>query len=152
MRLLVLSDSHGDAAAVRLALARQPDVQNVFFLGDGIRDLAGIRPEAGRRNCFVVRGNNDFGCQEPLEALEELRGKRIFYTHGHTYQVKYGDGALRGAARSAGADIVLYGHTHRPVTDYEDGLYLMNPGSLRDGAYGVVDITPQGIVCVLQTL
>ena len=33
-----------------------------------------------------------------------------------------------GAAR--GADIVIFGHTHRPVARHEDGIYLFNPGSL----------------------
>lgn len=27
-------------------------------------------------------------------------------------------------------DIVMYGHTHRPVVDTEDGVIAVNPGSL----------------------
>lgn len=49
--------------------------------------------------------------------------------------------------RERQADLLLFGHTHQPLTDYEDGLYLMNPGSLGyGGTYGYVDITPAGIV------
>ncbi|MFR3419646.1 MAG: metallophosphoesterase family protein [Eubacterium sp.] len=41
------------------------------------------------------------------------------------------------------ADIVLFGHTHNQYTEYLDGLYIMNPGSVgMNGDYGVIDITP----------
>lgn len=32
------------------------------------------------------------------------------------------------------------------MTDYRDGLYLMNPGAVAEGCYGMVDITPGGIM------
>ena len=52
------------------------------------------------------------------------------------------------AARGNGAQIALYGHTHEPMTDYQDGLYVMNPGALGGarGSYGIIDLTPAGIV------
>ena len=37
-RLVVVSDSHGNPAALRRAIASVPDANAVFFLGDGIRD------------------------------------------------------------------------------------------------------------------
>lgn len=41
-----------------------------------------------------------------------------------------------------------------PFTDYEDGLYLMNPGSLSgwQATYGTLDLTEQGIVTNVVTL
>ena len=53
-------------------------------------------------------------------------------------------------ARKNGADILLYGHTHIAFTDYDDGLYIMNPGSCgrpREGlpSYGIIDITKAGV-------
>ena len=52
------------------------------------------------------------------------------------------------AAREQKADILLFGHTHNAMTDYDDGLYVMNPGSLRGAyaTYGILDITEAGIV------
>ena len=52
------------------------------------------------------------------------------------------------AGRAREADIVLYGHTHIAYTGYEDGLYILNPGTARPagGSYGMVDITPAGVV------
>ena len=49
-------------------------------------------------------------------------------------------------AKSTGAAIALYGHTHQSVTAYDDGLHIMNPGSIAKGEYGAIDITPQGIM------
>ena len=55
---------------------------------------------------------------------------------------------LACAARGGGAQGGLYGHTHTALEDYDDGLYLLNPGALNswEATYGTVDITPQGIV------
>ena len=52
------------------------------------------------------------------------------------------------AAREQGAQVLLYGHTHQALTDYDDGLHILNPGSLSGWrpSYGTLDITPQGIV------
>ena len=52
------------------------------------------------------------------------------------------------AARERQADILLFGHTHQPLIDYDDGLHILNPGSLHGsgGTYGTVDITPAGVV------
>ena len=38
MKCLVFSDSHGDSRNMREALARNPDAEVVFFLGDGLYD------------------------------------------------------------------------------------------------------------------
>ena len=38
---------------------------------------------------------------------------------------------------------MIFGHTHMPITEYDNELYLLNPGSLQyaDGTYGIIDIT-----------
>jgi predicted phosphodiesterase len=57
------------------------------------------------------------------------------------FGVKTGLGALKREALRRGVQVVLYGHTHIPDVRCEDGLYLLNPGSIaRKGTYGVVDI------------
>ena len=50
------------------------------------------------------------------------------------------------AAREAKADILLYGHTHTAFNEYDDGLYIMNPGhcSGYGASYGYIDITDKG--------
>ncbi|HIR53153.1 MAG TPA: metallophosphoesterase [Candidatus Onthovicinus excrementipullorum] len=152
MRILVLSDSHGFESGLFRAIAQQPSARDVLFLGDGLRDIEYVRSHFPELSFTCVRGNNDFSATEPAERLVELGGKRIFLAHGHTYGVKGTDYHLLSAAKSNGADIAVYGHTHTPVTRYEEGIYLMNPGSVREGSYGIIDITAGGIVCVLHRL
>ena len=59
---------------------------------------------------------------------------------------------LVSAAKSHGAHIALYGHTHVPVTSYDGGLYLVNPGSVREGSFAVIDITDSGIMPIIMKI
>lgn len=86
------------------------------------------------------------GSDLPAWGTAKLGGKTVLYTHGHPFHVKFGLAELEQAAREAHADICLFGHTHQQMTDYRDGLYLMNPGAAAEGCYGMVDITPGGIM------
>lgn len=148
MRILVVSDTHRDSAALRRAILRQPTAEVVIHLGDGAEEAEEMQQAFPEKMFLLVRGNCDWGCHEPWEGVAQLGGKRIFYTHGYTYNVKYGTYEVVDAARSRRADVLLFGHTHEPLTDYDSGLYLMNPGSLNGsgGTYGTLDITPAGIV------
>ena len=150
LRLLVLSDSHGDAGSVYRAVAAQPEAAAVLYLGDGAADFAAAAAAFPRLAFYPVRGNGDFAPDAaglPYAREECFGGKRFFLTHGHLYGVKTDPLRVVYAARERGADVLLYGHTHRPLTDYEDGLHILNPGSLRaGGTYGVVDLSDAGVV------
>lgn len=90
---------------------------------------------------------------EPAERGDVcLRRKTVFILHGHTRGVKHGAEELLCAAKEKCADIVLYGHTHIPKSEYIDNMYVMCPGSIRDGSYGIVDITDNGILCYTADL
>lgn len=150
MRLLVCSDSHLDRLSLLNAIADQPSATTILFLGDGVRDMEQTARAHPDRAVYCVRGNCDLAAIEPTVRILELGGKRIMMTHGHEYAVKFGDADAVRAARRNGCDLLVYGHTHRPVTRYDDGLYVMNPGSVarrNGGTYGVIDLTPGGIMC-----
>ena len=148
MRIMVTSDTHGDFQSLFEALSRQPSAEVVIHLGDGEEDVMRAHPLFPEKMFLQVKGNCDFGSQLPVTGDFSVLGKSIFYTHGHLYEVKLHDYALISAARDRKADIVLYGHTHTAENRYQDGLYIMNPGSLRGygGTYGVIDITGKGIL------
>ena len=147
MRILVLSDSHGMPSRILDAVEAHPEAEALIFLGDGERDLdTGESYYHSLPNVRKGAGNCDFSSSLPLLRVVTLGGKKIYCTHGHAEHVKYGTDELLLRARQEGADIVLYGHTHTGVTCYDDGLYIMNPGSIRDGHYGMIDIVPGGIM------
>ncbi len=149
MRILVVSDSHGDPLKLRRAVDQQPTAEMLFFLGDGEHDLdyAGVMLPAVK-----VRGNCDWGSILPAFSVDKINGKVIYSTHGHGEFVKHGTSMLISAAKERGAHIALYGHTHNPVTEYIDGVWYVNPGSMRDGNYAVVDITDSGIMPILMKI
>lgn len=151
MRIVVFSDSHRNFAVLERIVLAQPEAGLFLHLGDGERefeDLTLLHPEKQMRG---VQGNCDWGSQSKVMDMVNVENKRIFFTHGHTFGVKAGLTEFLHTARSLGAVVALYGHTHVAYTDYEDGLYVMNPGSVSSPnqgppSYGVIDITPAGIV------
>ena len=148
MKILVFSDSHGNPSFMQEMITRNRRADAVIFLGDGQRDLELMRSLFPEIAFYTVRGNCDFGSDVPVKEVINLDGVRILFTHGHYYNVKSTLYNLVCAAREEEADIVLFGHTHQALTDYEDGLYMMNPGSASgyDASCGVIEILPKGII------
>lgn len=152
MRILVVSDSHGDQYALREAIIQQPTAKAMYFLGDGEHDVDYAQGANPMLPILKVKGNCDFGSQLPAYMIDEVEGKRIYFTHGYLENVKYTKQNLYDRARDNKASIALYGHTHIPDTTYQDGIWLINPGSIREDNYAVVDITSGGIMPILMKL
>ena len=148
MRILVVSDTHRDARALQEAILRQPKADVVIHLGDGEEEAEDMKFAFPEKMFLQVRGNCDWGSALPSVGEITLQNVKIFYTHGNIYNVKYGLYNICQAARERKANILLFGHTHCAMTDFEDGLYIMNPGSLNGyhGTYGIIDLTDAGIV------
>jgi putative phosphoesterase len=148
MRILVVSDTHRDSYSFRQAILQQPKAEVVIHLGDGADEAQEMKESFPEKMFLMVRGNCDWGSALPNVGDFQADGKHIFYTHGHIFNVKYGMYNIISEARARKANILLFGHTHNAFTDYEDGLYIMNPGSLSGagGTYGIIDITKAGIV------
>lgn len=132
MRILVFSDSHSGLQFMRKCVAvMKPEA--IVHLGDHYDDgetLAELYPNIP---VHQVAGNCDRN-RCPIHAREmlcyDLGGVRMYMTHGHQERVKMGLGGLLREARRYGAQIALYGHTHKPDCHQEsDGLWVMNPGT-----------------------
>ncbi len=140
LRILVVSDSHGDARSLMRALDEQPDAHCVLHLGDGAAEMRALAPTCPVP-VYQVCGNCDTASALPAEQELRIGGVPLLMTHGHRYGVKGGLGALAAEARRRQARIALFGHTHQSLTRYEDGLYLINPGSIGySGTYATVDL------------
>lgn len=157
MRIVVISDSHKNTKVIDTIISSQPDAKHIFFLGDNVADIEDFLFLYPDKTFHIVSGNCDYMSTVPCVNIEILEGVKILYTHGHTYSVKYGTQRLFYAAKENGYNIVLYGHTHTSNILYEDGIYLVNPGSCSQprnskASYAVIDITKSGIMPIIIEL
>ena len=114
-KILVISDVHGRLRDLRWVLQNET-ADAMFYLGDGLYDLNAaleLRREPVPYPIYRVAGNCDVNYSEPSEGLAPFGGVLFFYTHGHHYGVKMGSERLAECAGERGADVALFGHTHR---------------------------------------
>lgn len=147
MRILVVSDCHGDFNNLHCALLDQPSAEVVFCLGDGEYDYDQIQSLFPNKMFIIIRGNCDTRSTKPDTKIINIEDKCIFATHGHLYEVKIDLNRLHFAGKEVNAQIILFGHTHSPYNEYVNGIYMFNPGSIKGyyGTYGTIDITKSGV-------
>ncbi len=159
MKILVFSDSHGDVRTM-VSVCEHEKPGLIMHLGDHYADAEQLSYEYTKAEIVKVPGNTDFGVLHSSTKMHEVCGKRIMLTHGHAFDVKSGDYAwLLQAGKERSADIILFGHTHVPYMDEEDGVMLMNPGRIgRNDArrliptYIVIDLSNADIKAELRRL
>lgn len=140
MKILVLSDSHGDAQAASLAVEKEKP-RMIFFLGDGWRDSEKLMQKFKDIPFFRVPGNCDFHTKNAPEQIIALEGFRILICHGHTYGVKQGLWDAEEVAKREHLDAFLFGHTHTQLCVRRGRTLFFNPGSIGmsvPSAYGVL--------------
>ncbi len=153
-KLLVISDSHGKPWILKSILYNfGKECDALFFCGDGMPDLISVFEEAYLDSelmsvipevIFFVHGNGDNSTiplltnernliQVPIEAKAVVSGKKIFMTHGHSYNVYFGTKDLALSGEKKGADLIFYGHTHLPDVQKKKipgkETVILNPGS-----------------------
>ena len=133
MKVGILSDSHDhrDAAAGALLLFRAERVGMVLHLGDVCSPVV-LAGYADRSIPFLgVFGNCDAdrdGLQQATGGafrqgphIEAVDGRKILLAHSYDQL----QGELSGQGRF---DLVLFGHTHRPLTMRVGKALVLNPG------------------------
>lgn len=155
MRIVVVSDTHRDFNGLYRLVEEQKAGTDLFLhLGDGereVEDLLSLMPGLPLR---FVRGNCDLASFAPETSLVQAEKARIFMTHGHLYQVKFSLKGLAEEARALHASVALFGHTHCPYYHFEDGLHILNPGSLSiprgsERGFGVIEVHGRQVLCSL---
>lgn len=154
MRIIVMSDSHGNYRALEKIILRNTDADWIFHLGDGESELDRfiIAHPVIAPKIIHVAGNCDYHSLSNNDFVLPVPGHKIFATHGHRYGVNFSLDSLKDKAREHGCDIILYGHTHVRFNKNEDGFYILNPGSAsaprdnRAPSFGHIDISVQGVV------
>ena len=149
MRLLIMSDTHGDAEVIKTVRDYYPQVDAVVHCGDSELPYDHTYLQGVER----VRGNCDRKDDRfPNEKLFELGETTVFVTHGHLFNVKSSILSLMYRAREVGADICCFGHSHILGAEMIDDTLFINPGSLlkprgrKEKSFVVVDITDTGYI------
>ena len=150
MRVLIVSDTHRDNDNYFKLIEKLKDIDMVIHCGDAEGSEYAISEAAGCKT-HIVMGNNDFFSDLPREIETEIGGYKVLITHGHTYCVSMGSERIKEEAFLRGFDIVMFGHTHRPLIDIDDDVIAVNPGSLsyprQDGrrpSYMIMEIDRNG--------
>ncbi len=129
MKIIVFSDSHRDIKTMVEVVERgAPDM--IIHLGDHIYDAVEVERKFMGIPIEFVKGNCDLGSSAPSYKLIEVANKQIFITHGDVFGVRMGITDLAATGKKHRADLILYGHTHRPVIKKRKGILMMNPGSI----------------------
>ncbi len=128
--LTVVSDTHSREGHRLTGRTREAvrEADAVVHAGDFMTEsvLDAFQREA--RTLYGVVGNNDppgVSDRLPAQRVVEHEGVRLVVVHGHEHT----DTALSLLGRQEAADLVVFGHSHRPGVHEGDGVTLLNPGS-----------------------
>ena len=159
MKILIVSDTHGRHSAFDKALKEAGKIDALVHLGDTEGGEDYIEAVCGCP-AYVLAGNNDF-FSDNIREMEVVFGtKKAFMTHGHYYYVSLGPERIIEEGKMRNADIVMFGHTHKPFLEMIDGMIVLNPGSLsyprqegRKGSYIMMEIEPDcDVKCEIKYL
>ena len=152
MRVLIVSDTHGRHTAFDRALEQAGKIDYLVHLGDTEGGEDYIQAACGCP-AYILAGNNDFfsSCLREMEI--DFAGRKAFMTHGHYYYVSLGPERIVEEGEARNADIVMFGHTHKPFREKFGDMTVLNPGSLsfprqegRRGSYIIMEIDEAGDV------
>ena len=127
--ILLISDTHGKTGNLEKILPAV-SFDAVLHMGDIGRQEDEIQKLVSPKPVDIVRGNCDLFSDAPDKLVTSFEKVTVFATHGHIYGGNYGLDRLIYAASEAGASVAIYGHTHVPLVTYENGILIVNPGSL----------------------
>lgn len=119
-----------------LADFKKRNVDYVFHLGDftSIDAYQRLIDEFGNDKVIAVRGNMDFDQDLKIKLPERLE----FDILGHKVLLIHGMGGPNMIIRrlikkldlvNSDYDLVIFGHTHRPENETQEGILFFNPGT-----------------------
>lgn len=146
MKVLIVSDTHGNHKNLDEILDLAGKIDMFIHLGDVEGGEAYLDAVVDCEK-HIVRGNNDFFSELPREEEFYIGKYRVFITHGHSYYVSLDPEHITEEGKSRGADIVMFGHTHKPYFHKTADITVLNPGSVsyprqegRKGSYMIIEM------------
>ena len=129
MKILIVSDTHRNNINYLKVVERTGPLDMVVHCGD-IEGSELVISKAAGCPVEMVQGNNDFFSELPREKEFMVGQYKVWLTHGHNYYIAMNSEIIKQEARVREVDIVMCGHTHKPVVDIMNDLTLINPGSI----------------------
>lgn len=129
-KITVVSDTHGNIAAIQKLFPVFAESDYIIHLGDTSSDGQVIRREFPDKT-YLLNGNCDLSKLGESELVLEVEGVKIFACHGDRYGVKHGYDRIAYKAEQEGCRVALFGHTHAPIEKTVGSVMLFNPGTLR---------------------
>jgi putative phosphoesterase len=130
----ILSDSHDNLTLVRAAVRLFNDAgcDLVIHAGDFVAPFTAEELRNLRAPVKAVYGNCDgekTGLARVFRGLGEIANGPLAFAHaGVRFVVCHLDSSAETQAASGRFDVVVFGHTHRPLVESRDGVLLINPG------------------------
>ena len=152
MKILIVSDTHRRDANLETVLDIEKNMDLLIHLGD-VEGSEDYIEAIAYCDCLFVAGNNDYFCSLPKELRVDIGPFKAMLTHGHHYNVSLGIERIVEEGLAQGRDIVMFGHTHRPLVEELPGITVLNPGSLsyprqsgRQATYIIMEVNTEGEV------
>ena len=150
MKIGVISDTHiadKDEHIPRIILDVFKQMDMVLHAGDMVDlrvmdELKGSCPKV-----IAVAGNMDQEAVKnkyPVKEIIEVSGYRIGLMHGSGAPLNLVD-LLKGSFKEDKPDIIVFGHSHKPMNEFIDNVLFFNPGSATDftaeyNSYGIIEL------------
>ena len=132
MKFLIMGDTHIPGRAEALPewvekVVEERKYDAVLFTGDAT-EYSVIHYLERHAKTYAVRGNADF-IELPGSQIIDAEGHRIFLFHSTEVRPRGDPERLRDYGKATGADIVVFGHTHKRRAYVRDGMIFINPGT-----------------------
>jgi putative phosphoesterase len=181
VKLGIVSDIHGNLVGLQKALAVMGPVDELLCLGDSIyqfrfaNEVIALLKAVG---AHMILGNHEevflseagtqareqhgvdrdlvaFVADQPHRRMLTYGGKTVLMIHSTPWEPRgeyiYPHNEKLALFAEAGADFVLYGHTHAEVVRRIGGVVVVNPGSAGEGRYTGDGLTLSCAVLDIET-
>ena len=148
-KIVLVSDNHGNQECLKELKEMYADYDLFVHCGDSEMEYEQMS------GYICVKGNNDFLYYKnvPDNQVLHIQGHTIYVCHGHMDFLSYFHyEPMIDRAKARGADIIFFGHVHTYLDTTQNGVRLLNPGSIRhnrDGSppsYMLVEISEDDVV------
>jgi putative phosphoesterase len=134
MKIGIISDTHMTEAGDSLRQVVEScfrDAELILHAGDLTRTA--VLEAFGTKKCFAVRGNMDRG-----RAAKILPRKQILTAGQKRIGLIHGWGSPWGIEERvfhefSNVHAIVFGHTHKPVCRWKEGVLMFNPGAFSGG-------------------